>query len=169
MAGRPLRRARMNPDFTSADIYGLLNPSGLDRKHDRPYYGAKPQMTRRAAVREQVEEMGGASRSSLPAMEDLKQKRKVVIGPEGFSSPTLTPLGKKAFKEISGTDYDDWSTPRHHPALVWMAENAPGYFHNYSFGPGFRVVDVPGGVYEIREYDGYESVHTPDSIKWVRI
>lgn len=151
------------------------NPSGLDRKHDRPYYGARPRMTRRAAVREQVEEMRSASRPSLPTMEDLKQKRKVVLGPKGYASPTLTRAGQRAFREITGTDYDEWQTPRHHPALVWMAENVPGYFVPYGdkFGyadtRGFRLMDVPGGVYEIREYDGMESLHTPESVQWVHI
>jgi hypothetical protein len=140
------------------------NPSGLDR---RAFHRARPQLTRRAAVREQVAEMSDGS--GLPEMADLVQKRKVVIGPKGYGSPDLTPQGERAFKEITGEKFDRYETPRHHPAFVWLAENRPHFFFQYGNKPGFRLIDVPGGVYEVREYDGFESFYTPESVQWVRI
>jgi hypothetical protein len=50
-----------------------------------------------------------------------------------------------------------------------MAEHLPASFYPYGQEHGFRLIDVPSGVYEIREYDGFESLHTPDSIQWIRI
>ena len=132
-----------------------------------PKKNPKPQMTRRASIHEQVAEMSPSS--SLPEMADLPQKLKVVVGPKSYASPTLLREGARAFEQMTGQKYDELKTPRHHPALVWLAENRPAYFYSYLKEPGFRLYDAPGGLYEIRDYDGWESFHTPDTIQWVRI
>ena len=136
MAGRPLRRALMNP---------------------------KPQMGRRAAIREQVDDISSRA-GRLPHNDELPQPLKVVIGPKWYSVPQLTPAGQRAFREMTGREYLYHETSRHLPALVWLAENRPAMWYEPP-----RVIPVPGGVYEIREYDGFESLHTPESIQWTRI
>jgi hypothetical protein len=152
--------------YPDTKLFKKTNPMP-ERSHQAAYYGAKPAMRSRAAINEQMAEMSPSS--SLPEMADLPQKLKVVVGPKSYSAPALTREGARAFKEMTGEKYDELKTPRHHPALVWLAENRPGYFYSYLKEPGFRLYDVPGGVYEIREYDGWESLHTPESIRWVRI
>ena len=136
------------------------NPSG-GRPSRTPSDGPRPQMKRHAAVREQMADLASPG---LPSNGSLPQPLKVVLGPKSYSGPELTRAGERAFEEMTITKYSSWKTPRHLPALVWLAENRPHFFVDAP-----RVIPVPGGEYEIREYDGWESLHTPESVKYIRI
>ena len=55
--------------------------------------------------------------------------------------------------------------PRHHPLLVecveTLGEAANGRFAN------LKVVTIEGSKYIVEEYDGFESVRTPETMKWI--
>lgn len=57
--------------------------------------------------------------------------------------------------------------PRHHPLFIQcveeLKEKASGSFAN------LEVVEFEGDLYHIREYDGIESIETPNSIIWTNI
>lgn len=57
--------------------------------------------------------------------------------------------------------------PRHSPLLVecveTLGDSASGDCSD------LKVVEVAGNRYIVEEYDGYEGVRTPDSIKWITV
>lgn len=107
---------------------------------------------------------------TLPTMRDLKQVKMVVIGPKGrHREVLLTREGQEVFGEITNGDhFDSWSTPRHHPALIWIAQNRPELFDG-----GFQLLPVPGGKYLVKEYNSEgrytESLQTPETMDWIQI
>jgi hypothetical protein len=64
-------------------------------------------------------------------------------------------------------DVEYWSIERHNPHLVKVVEElgdlASGSFSN------LKIAEITSPVYKIDEYDGAESVVTPDKIAWVKI
>lgn len=76
------------------------------------------------------------------------------------------------YSELSGIDRDsvdmlhcdDWSC-RHDPLLVQVVEEL-GKAANDTYSD-LRIVEVPSGTkYRIDEYDGNETVMTPDNYVW---
>jgi len=73
-------------------------------------------------------------------------------------------------RKIPVTVWDEiWvgDIPRHHPILIQVVEllgDAAG--SDYS---SLEVVEIPGNQYRISEYDGYESVQTPENMMWTLI
>lgn len=63
--------------------------------------------------------------------------------------------------------YSYYDGPRHHPLLVQCVEElgdkASGRFSN------LMVYEFEGDQYYIDEYDGMESVETPDTIYWENV
>lgn len=66
--------------------------------------------------------------------------------------------------------YDEYSIPRHHPDLVRVIEllgekEASGRFAELC------IVEIDGDKYHINEYDGYESIVTPQDIghSWINV
>lgn len=67
-------------------------------------------------------------------------------------------------------EYDDHSIrchyygPRHHPLFIKcveeLGEKASDTFAN------LQVVEFEGNLYRITEYDGYESIETPNDLIW---
>lgn len=121
----------------------------------------RPQMARKAAIREGLLDL--PSMKGLPRLESLRLERAAVVDPE------MTPIGLIAFEEIAGEKFNYFETPRHHPALVWLARNRPDLFKYDDI-----LFAVPGGVYRIRREGKWEHVETPeegfDDVKpWIRI
>ena len=62
---------------------------------------------------------------------------------------------------------DYWSIERHNPHLVkvveLLREKASTEFSN------LKIAKITSPIYKIDEYDGSESVVTPDRIAWVKI
>lgn len=60
-----------------------------------------------------------------------------------------------------------WLIPRHHPALIncveALKEDASSDYSN------LEVVEFEGDLYRIKEYDGWESIETPNNIHWTNI
>lgn len=56
---------------------------------------------------------------------------------------------------------------RHHPLLIQCVEEL-GEEANGRFAK-FKIVEIPGNLYRILEWDGLEWVETPDSIDWIVI
>ena len=73
-------------------------------------------------------------------------------------------------RKIPVTVWDEiWmgDIPRHHPILVRVVEllgERAG--ERYS---DLRVVEIPGNQYLISEYDGFESIQTPEWMNWTFI
>lgn len=62
---------------------------------------------------------------------------------------------------------EDMDIPRHHPVLVNCVEEL-GKKAN-GFCSRLKIAKIKGNVYRIDEYDGMESVETPDTYDWVII
>ena len=56
---------------------------------------------------------------------------------------------------------------RHDPRMVDMVETL-GNSVNHGFSK-LEVVEIEGNTYRIEEYDGMESVETPNSIEWILV
>lgn len=86
-----------------------------------------------------------------------------------FGGFGLSDEGKERYAELSGgsADFHDWDLSRHDPVLVQVVEElgdaASGFCGN------LQIAEIEGSVYRIDEYDGNESVETPDSVDWVQI
>jgi hypothetical protein len=80
-------------------------------------------------------------------------------------------LSDKAQALLNASDeygpLDLYDIPRHHPKLVSIVESlgddASGDFSS------LQVHEIPGTLYHIREFDGYELIETPESVAktWV--
>jgi hypothetical protein len=64
-------------------------------------------------------------------------------------------------------DVDYWCTERHNPLLVKVMEEL-GELASSAFS-NIKIAEITSPIYKIDEYDGAESVVTPDSIAWVKI
>jgi len=60
-----------------------------------------------------------------------------------------------------------WSIERHNPHLVKVVEEL-GDLASDSFS-NLKIDEITSPIYRIDEYDGAESVITPDKIAWVKI
>jgi len=87
-----------------------------------------------------------------------------------FGGFGLSDAAKERYAELTGADvsnYHRWDFTRHDPALVQVVEElgdaASGFCGN------LQIAEIEGSVYRIDEYDGAETVETPDSVEWVQI
>lgn len=64
-------------------------------------------------------------------------------------------------------EVDYWSIERHNPHLVKVVEEL-GDLASSSFS-NLKIAEITSPIYKIDEYDGAESVITPDRIAWVKI
>ena len=63
--------------------------------------------------------------------------------------------------------FDAYEVPRHCPFLIQVVEEMGGKAGSeYSF---LRIAQIKGNQYRIRDYDGMESLDTPESIDWITI
>lgn len=74
-----------------------------------------------------------------------------------------------AIAVIEGMDAfeSDYDIARHCPVLVRVVEEL-GDAASADYAD-LCIVQIPGDRYKIREYDGYESIQTPESIRWTVI
>jgi len=101
-----------------------------------------------------------------PSIGDLPQEEYVVL------DPSMTEEGEALFKQITGEDFSFEETPRHHPALLWLARHAPQVWTKHAvFGrPLRRVVAIEGGVYALHlDETCREQVRLPSDIAWVTV
>ncbi len=76
-------------------------------------------------------------------------------------------LSKAAYEEL-GLDWDDYgysNIPRHDLRLVAMVEKLGAAADGRN--ANLKIANIDGNKYMIDEYDGNESVVTPDSQDWV--
>lgn len=68
---------------------------------------------------------------------------------------------------VFGFSYGAYEMKRHDPRLVQVVEE----FGKESSGPfaKLRIAEVHGDKYIVDEYDGNESVQTPDNIDWIEV
>jgi hypothetical protein len=81
----------------------------------------------------------------------------------------LSAEGAAYYNELAG-DENAWpprNVVRHDPILVRVVEeledDASGDYSD------LQVAEIPGNKYNIREYDGYESIDTPESMLWIEV
>lgn len=81
----------------------------------------------------------------------------------------LSEEAEARFAELAGRpapkicyDFD-----RHDPILVQVVEELGDAASG--FCACLRIAEIEGSLYRIDEYDGFESVETPDEVQWVQI
>ena len=83
----------------------------------------------------------------------------------GLSNKAIDRLKELGVKYDRDYEYDDM--PRHHPLLIQvieeLVEEASGDYSNLCIA----TIDSP--LYKIDEYDGSESVVTPECTRWINI
>lgn len=62
----------------------------------------------------------------------------------------------------------EYSIERHDPDLIAVVETL-GKEANHQFASDLEVVSISGDQYLINEYDGLESIKTPETIPWITI
>lgn len=86
-----------------------------------------------------------------------------------FGGFSLSNKALEYLEENFGISTDEYSDmERHHPALVatveHLGDNASGRYAN------LQVINIHGNQYRVEEYDGSESIITPDTgYEWVTI
>tara|TARA_R100000234_G_scaffold22221_3_gene12509 strand:+ start:5577 stop:5903 length:327 start_codon:yes stop_codon:yes gene_type:complete len=106
-------------------------------------------------------------------------KNKVVInGDDGlFALSTSAKVVYDVFAENRGApthnwedDPEGWELDRHDPILIAVVETLGPHAHLHGAdSDGFRVVEIPGNRYYILNYDGDETVLTPEGDHWTVI
>ena len=81
----------------------------------------------------------------------------------------LSEEAKERFAELTGRPVDTYhrDIDRHDRALVQVVEELGDAASDYC--GHLRIAEIEGSMYRIGEYDGFESVETPDEIQWVQI
>jgi len=79
-----------------------------------------------------------------------------------FGGFGLSDEAEARYAELSGSDGGYQS--RHDPILVRVVEEL-----GEAASGNLRIAEIEGSIYRIDEYDGSESVETPDSYDWVQI
>ena len=78
-------------------------------------------------------------------------------------------LEEQYYYTINNTNVhlSNFEIPRHHPLLVQAVEK----FGEQADGlcSSLKVVEIEGNRYRITQYDGWESVETPEDIEWITI
>lgn len=62
-------------------------------------------------------------------------------------------------------NYLSWNVPRHHPLLVQCVEELER--DAYGDFAWLEIVEIDSDLYRINDYDGMESVETPNDICWI--
>jgi hypothetical protein len=74
---------------------------------------------------------------------------------------------QEAQPSVFGFHYSAYGVVRHDPRLVQVVEEfgeeAGGNFAD------LQIAEIPGNKYRIDEYDGNESVQTPEDIDWITV
>lgn len=96
----------------------------------------------------------------------MSQIYKVVIN-SSYGGYGLSQEAKARLKEL-GQEYGEWSTPRHDPILIQVIEEL-GSDRASGNHAQLKIVEIVGRTYRIEEYDGMESVVTPNIEEWTVI
>lgn len=91
---------------------------------------------------------------------------KVVIN-ECYGGFSLSPEAEAAWESRTQREFESWNIPRHDPDLVAVVE----LFGKNADGPyaDLTVETIPGNKYRIHEYDGAETLYTPETTKWITV
>jgi hypothetical protein len=93
----------------------------------------------------------------------MSQTYKVVIN-SSYGGYGLSQEAKARLKE----EYGKWSIPRHDPILIQVIEEL-GSDRASGNHAQLKIVEIVGRTYRIEEYDGMESVVTPNIEEWTVI
>lgn len=96
----------------------------------------------------------------------MSQTYKVVIN-SSYGGFGLSQEAKARLKEL-GQEYDEWRITRHDPILIQVIEEL-GSDRASGNHAQLKIVEIVGRTYRIEEYDGMESVVTPNIEEWTVI
>ena len=91
---------------------------------------------------------------------------KIVIN-QSYGGFSLSPAAEAAWESRTQREFESWDIPRHDPDLVAIVE----LFGRDADGPysSLTVETIPGNKYRIHEYDGAETLYTPETTKWITV
>lgn len=91
---------------------------------------------------------------------------KVVIN-SSYGGYGLSQEAKARLKEL-GQEYGEYNIPRHDPTLIQVIEDLGSDRASGNYAQ-LKIVEIVGRTYRIEEYDGMESVVTPNIEEWTVI
>lgn len=101
----------------------------------------------------------------------MSQIHKIVIN-ASYGGFVLSDEARSRLKELcqeNGEQYDyEWILPRHDPILVQVVEEL-GSERASAECATLRVVSISGRTYRISDYDGHETIITPNLEEWTVI
>jgi hypothetical protein len=86
-----------------------------------------------------------------------------------LGSPYVRGLSPEVLTEWHNDDahfFYSWEIPRHDALLIQVVEEL-GLKQASGRCAELVIVEIPGNLYRIREYDGLESVETPETLDWI--
>lgn len=103
----------------------------------------------------------GLSRKAINRLLEIHPSQ-IIIGAIHDEIAVHDELGWKNYDS-----FDIYAIPRHDPYMVQVVEE----MGQESFGchAELAILEIEGDTYRIEEYDGAESVETPNTIEWVHI
>lgn len=97
-----------------------------------------------------------------------QQKTKVVYN-SCFGGFGLSDEAETLYKSLSGREFNAYKVARHDQFLVEVVETLGSRANRRDAASHLRVDEIDGSRYRVTEYDGAESVETPDTISWVDV
>ena len=94
----------------------------------------------------------------------MSKEVKIVFN-DCFGGFSPSKAAEDRYKELTGKPFDRYKTPRTDPALVQVVEEL-GRKASSSVANLKIAIVTKGTRYRITEYDGLETVETPDDIEW---
>lgn len=87
-----------------------------------------------------------------------------------FGSFGLSRLARHEYCKLSGVQLDEdvSELKRHDPYLVTVLETL-GSTAASDIYACLKIEEIQGSKYRITEYDGFESVETPDDVDWIDV
>ena len=79
----------------------------------------------------------------------------------------LSDEAEKLYEKLAGEEFCPYDTPRHCPHLIRVIEELGARASGEC--SDLQIVDIADSRYRINEYDGFESVETPHTLRWIEI
>jgi hypothetical protein len=96
----------------------------------------------------------------------MSQISRVVIN-SSYGGYGLSEEAKARLKEL-GEEHHEYDIPRHDPTLIQVIEELGSDRASGNYAQ-LEIVEIVGRTYRIEEYDGMESVVTPNIKEWTVI
>ena len=111
--------------------------------------------------------MGKMDKAWIEQEQPMKKPYAKVVINTCYGGFSLTPEAMERLKEL-GEDRSMYDLERHNPKLVQVVEELGTEAAGGSYTK-LKLVEIYCSKYRIKEYDGAESVETPDTIIWTDV